>query len=94
MRLSFRLTGHLKAVGKLTAPDGYSACTRGALVAIFRKEGPGFKVVRKTHTGNNGSFGVPLRDVASTYRAFSPEGSVDELNVCGSSQTPPRRHRH
>ncbi|HEV3475349.1 MAG TPA: hypothetical protein VG602_08290 [Actinomycetota bacterium] len=94
VRLSFRLGGHLKAIGRLTAPDGYRPCIRGALVAIFRKKGPGFKLVKRTHTNSNGAYKAPLRDVAATYRAFAPEGSVDNVNVCGSAQTPPRRHRH
>lgn len=94
LRLSFRLTGHLFATGRLAAPDGYAPCTRGAPVGIFRKDKAGFNLVKRVLTGNNGNYRTKIKDVAATYRAFSPEGSTDDSNVCGGSQTPPRRHRH
>jgi hypothetical protein len=94
LRLSLRLSGHLIATGRLAAPDGYAPCTRGAPVGIFRKDKAGFKLVKRVLTGNNGAYRTTIKDAPATYRAFSPEGSTDEANVCGGSQTPPRRHRH
>jgi hypothetical protein len=94
VRLSLRLSGHLIATGRLTAPDGYAPCIRGAPVGVFRKQGGGFKLLKRVTTGNNGTYRTKIKDEAATYRAFSPEGSVDETNVCGGSQTPPRQHRH
>ena len=92
--LTLRLIGHLVAAGQMRVPDGYSACARGAPVSIFRKSGGGWQLVKHARTGNNGTFRSRVRDVAGTFRAVSPEGSVDDVNVCEFSQSVPRKHRH
>lgn len=93
MNLSLRLSGHLVARGKMTVPDGYAECARGALVGIFHRVRGGWDLAKRTHTGSNGSFGVRLRDLTGRYFAFSPEGSVDDLNVCAEVRSPADRHR-
>jgi hypothetical protein len=92
--LTLRLIGHLFAAGQMRAQDGYAPCTRGAPVSIFRKSGGGWNLLKQVHTGNNGTFRTRVKDVPGTYRAASPQGAVDDVNVCGFSQTVPRKHRH
>jgi V8-like Glu-specific endopeptidase len=82
VRLSLRLAGHLTASGKMTAADGYLPCSRNARVTILRTTGSGWTVVGRTRTGDAGRYRVGVPDVAGTYRAFSPHGSVNKQNRC------------
>lgn len=93
MGLSLRLAQHLVARGQMSAPDGYVACTRGAPVGIFHRGRGGWDLVKVTTTRQNGSFSVRVRDLTGRYVAFSPEGSVDDLNVCAEIRSQGERHR-
>jgi hypothetical protein len=93
MGLTLRLVKHLVARGQLTAPDGYVECTRGAPVGIFHRVGFGWDLVRVTTTDQNGTFKSRVRDLTGRYFAFSPEGSVDDVNVCAEARSRAQRHR-
>jgi V8-like Glu-specific endopeptidase len=91
MRLSLRLAGRLQATGKITAADGYRPCTRKAPITILRSQGGGWQVAGRTRTGDAGGYRVRLPDVRGTYKAFSPNGSVDDFNRCTDATSGRRR---
>jgi V8-like Glu-specific endopeptidase len=91
--LSLRLHGNLVASGAMTAPDGYAACTRRAPVRIYVRTRSRWEVVGRTSTHDAGRFHVRIPDGTGTYKAFSPRGSVDDLNACAETTSSTRRHR-
>lgn len=93
LRLSLRTVGDLTIRGVMSAPDGYAACTRGAPVGIFRIRGGDIRLLKVVSTRSNGAYAAKVRDVSGRYAAFSPEGYVDDLNVCTEVMSPAKRHR-
>ena len=93
MSLSLRLSGHLVGRGTMTAADGYAACASDALVGIFHRVRGGWDLAKRTRTRSNGTFSVRLPDRAGRYQAFSPESSVDDMNVCAEVSSRTAKHR-
>ncbi len=93
MGLTIRLVKHLIARGTMSAPDGYVACTVGAPVGIFRSSRGLLSLVKITSTRADGTYSARIKDEKGRYFAYSPEGSVDDLNVCDEIQSATKRHR-
>lgn len=92
MRLSLKLSGGLVASGRMTAADGYLPCTRSAPVGVLKKTATGWKVVNDTLTDPDGKYRMRLPNKRGRYVAVSPEGSVNDLNLCGRAESPIRRY--
>lgn len=92
LKLSLKLSGRLVASGKLTAVDGYLPCTRSAPVGIARKTASGWKLAGDGFTGQDGTYRIRVPNKRGRYAALSPEGSVDEMNLCDYVQSPARRY--
>lgn len=93
LKLSLKLSGGLIASGRLTAVDGYLPCTRNAPVGIARKTASGWKLAGDGLTAEDGTYRIRVPNKPGRYAALSPEGSVDELNLCDYVQSPIRRHQ-
>jgi hypothetical protein len=93
MTVSLGMWGHLRAGGRITATDGYEACTRHARIRIFVRDRGGWDLVKRTTTNAEGRFLVRIPDRPGTYKAFAPSGSVDDLNNCAESTSSTRLHR-
>ena len=95
MRLTLKLSGTLVATGRLTSVDGYRPCAAEALVGIVRKTRSGSKpLVGSKFTDVEGRYRIriPKETPRGRYYAVSPEGSVDELNLCSDATSPLRRY--
>ena len=91
--LSLRLVKNLVAKGTMKAPDGYLPCTRSALIKVQRRTGSGWKVIKTVYTNNLGDYRAKVPNEPGRYRAVSPQGSVDDLNLCSATKSPVRRAR-
>lgn len=87
MGLTLRLVRSLVAKGRMTAADGYLPCARRAPVVIFRKAKSGWKNVGSGYTKTDGTYRISIPDRNGRYLAASPEGSVDDLNLCSYSES-------
>jgi V8-like Glu-specific endopeptidase len=94
MILTLNLKYHLTALGRMYAPDGFKACTRGAPIDLYRGYRGEWLFVKSTTTNNRGRYRFSLRDKPGTYLAYSIDGVVDDLNSCTESESGVRRHRH
>ena len=92
MRISLKLSGGLVASGRLTAADGYVACTVNAPVGVAKKTKTGWKLVNDQRTNEDGKYRMRIPNKRGRYVAVSPEGSVDEFNLCSSAESPIRRY--
>jgi hypothetical protein len=90
MSLTLRLRGHLVAAGRMTAMDGFAACASRAPVRIYVRHGSGWDLVDRTSTHAGGRYSVRIPDDRGTYKAFSPRGSVDDLNRCSETTSSTR----
>ena len=93
MSLTLRLKGRLVAAGHMTATDGYAACASRAPVRIYVRSGSRWDLVERTATHPNGTYSVRIPDERGTYKAFSPSGSVDDLNRCSETTSSTRWNR-
>ena len=94
MSLSVRPSGHLRIVGRMTAPDGFAACAVGAPVGIFRIVRGEIVLLKIVTTKSGGSYSAKVKDENGRYAAFSPEGYADDLNVCSEVRSPFKKHNH
>lgn len=95
MDLGLRLRNHLVAKGTMTTVDGFAACSRNAPVEIYRMiDSTTGRYVKESVTGDNGTYSIRLPDRKGRYFAYSPEGFVDDLNLCGEDFSSIVRHRH
>ena len=92
MSVSLKLSGGLVASGRVTAADGYLPCTRNAPVGILKKTSTGWKLVNDKLTDEEGKYRMKIPNKGGRYVAVSPEGSVDDLNLCAYAESPIRRH--
>jgi V8-like Glu-specific endopeptidase len=92
MRITLKLSGALVASGRVTAEDGYVACTVNAPVGVAKKTKTGWKLVEEQRTTAEGKYRMRIPDRRGRYAAVAPEGSVDELNMCSSAESTIRRH--
>ena len=93
MRLTLKLSGGLVASGRMTSADRYLPCTIGAPVVIGKKTSAGWKPVGEPQRTNaEGKYRMRLPNKRGRYVAVSPEGSVDEFNLCSSAESPIRRY--
>ncbi|MGH2710369.1 MAG: trypsin-like serine peptidase [Actinomycetota bacterium] len=90
MTLTLHLKGHLIASGRMSAMDGYTACAGRAPIRIYIRERARWELVDRTSTHEAGGFRVRIPDVRGTYKAFSPRGSVDDLNHCAATTSSTR----
>lgn len=95
MGLKLRLRGHLKAVGRMFALDGYQPCVRYAPIEIYRVKWSGRKkLVGSTYTAADGTYSLRLPDRPGRYFAKGPPGPItDGINFCRAAKTPRVRHR-
>jgi hypothetical protein len=73
--VTLSLSGHLKASGKISVPDGFNACKRSRIVKILRKKlglDEVFRVVAKVKTRTDGTYAKGLPDVLGSYKAKLP----------------------
>jgi hypothetical protein len=96
MNLSIRLRKHLIAKGVMTAVDGYTPCTIGAPIGLFKfsKASETFKFLKETTTTSTGTWRIKVRDRTGHYAALGPAGAVDEQNFCLEAISKVVRHRH
>lgn len=92
MRLTMKLSGGLVSSGRITSADGYLPCTIGAPVGILKKTSAGWKLVEDQLTNAEGKYRMRLPNKRGRYVAVSPEGSVDDLNLCSYAESPIRRY--
>jgi hypothetical protein len=92
MSITLRLKGHLRAVGRIKALDGYKPCRIKAPIRIQRKKPGKWKTVRGTRSGPTGAYKVKLPDRRGLYRAFAPAGAVDDDNRCLAAKSRRRRY--
>lgn len=92
MKLSLKLSGGLVASGRVTASDGYLPCTRNAPVGILKKTNAGWKHIKDNLTNEEGRYRMKIPNKGGRYVAVSPEGSVDDLNLCAYAESPVRRN--
>jgi hypothetical protein len=92
MSVTFRLKGHLRAVGRIRARDGYVPCRDNAPIRIQRKTAKEWRTVRRTLSRPTGRYAVRVPDRPGLYRAFSPAEFVDDDNRCSSAKSRTRRH--
>jgi V8-like Glu-specific endopeptidase len=95
MKVTLKLSGTLVATGRLTSVDGYRPCAAEALVGIVRKTRSGVKpLVGSKFTDGDGRYRIriPKETRRGRYFAVSPEGSVDDLNLCSYAESTLRRY--
>lgn len=93
--LTFDLVGHMKAVGVMTADDGYAPCTRNAPIEVYRLlDSNTGTFIKAGVTGSDGSYSFRVPDRWGRYFAYSPKGYVNDQNSCDEVQTGLVRHRH
>ena len=92
MSLTLKLSGGLVASGRVTAADGYLPCTRNAPVGILKKTSTGWKLISDELTDEEGKYRIKIPNKGGRYVAVSPEGKVDDLNLCSEAESPARRH--
>lgn len=94
LAIGLQLRKHLVAKGRMTAADGYTPCTVGAPVGVFRKTSSGWRLLKVVYTNEFGQYRVKLRDRTGRYSVYSPEGFVDPQNECSEAVSLTRIHRH
>lgn len=89
------LRKHLRALGQVTASDGFTACGR-IKVEIQRKSETSWVKVKGLETSGTGRFATSLRDRAGTYRAVAASSTIGDppTDTCAGSKSPRRSHRH
>ena len=94
MELTLSLKKHLIAKGHMTATDGYLACTRNALVGVFRvvANGTDVKLVGTDKTDAKGNYQMNIKEKPGTYVAYSPDGLVDDDNYCSEAISSAKNH--
>jgi hypothetical protein len=71
--ITLKLAKHLVAKGKVTVPDGFSACASGVPVKIQRRASGHWKTVGKTTTSATGVYKKRIRDRHGKYRSKAPQ---------------------
>jgi hypothetical protein len=93
--VTFTLTNHLTAKGRLTVKDGFNECRLDATVKIQRKSGGKWKTVGTDQTTGVGNYRVNIPDKPGTYRASVLK---NELNggddVCAGVTSATKKHHH
>lgn len=84
---SFDLRRHLIGIGTLTSDA--AACTAGVAVKLQKRTSSGWKTLKTTSTGEDGSFRAALPDRPGRYRALAP-GS----KLCLRATSAILRHQH
>jgi len=92
MKITLKLKGHLKATGRITARDGYAPCGNNAPIRIQRHKRGRWTTVRTTRSKGTGKYSVRIADRPGLYRAFSPAGAVNDLNLCSAAKSRPKRN--
>ena len=93
--LTLTMKRHLQATGRMSIPDGYLPCHRGAPVEIYRMiDSQTGRYVGEGTTRDDGRFGIRIKDRPGRYFAWGPPGSVDDLNLCLEVYSLISRHRH
>ena len=92
MSITLRLKGHLRAVGRIKALDGYKPCRKKAPIRIQRRKAGKWRPVREARSRATGAYRVRLPNRRGLYRAFSPAGPVDDGNWCSATKSRSRRY--
>jgi hypothetical protein len=74
--ISLRLRRHLVARGKVTVPDGFSACAANVPVRIQRRASGHWKTIARTSTNSNGAYQKRIRNKHGKYRSMAPQVSA------------------
>ncbi len=83
--------GH-KAKGKVTAPDGFSACAQSVLVKVQIKDHGNWDLVGSDQTAVNGSFTVLGTSDHGKYRALAKKVTLASGDVCLKAVSPVVNH--
>jgi dipeptidyl aminopeptidase/acylaminoacyl peptidase len=95
--VALRLKGHLVAIARVSAEDGFKRCVDNGQVAVQRKHAGSWVTVRKQSTSAGEDLRIRLRDREGVYRArFMSRRLVgpDVTHVCRMSTSDQNRHRH
>jgi uncharacterized repeat protein (TIGR01451 family) len=91
--ISLKLGDGLRARGKVTVGDGFTACAASVPVKIQRRVSGAWKNVGSTTTSASGSYKKKIKDKPGKYRAKAPKvilnGGVD---VCKVDTSPVRKN--
>lgn len=90
------LDGHLNVSGKVTVPDGTTACAANTRIKIQRYD-YSWKTVTEVTTSSVGSYSTALRDRRGRYRAVavsSEVGATYPEHLCLKSKSSAVTHRH
>lgn len=85
--------------GKVTVPDGFTACHNQVPVNVQIKTSSGWVTRKSDTTTEAGKFKVLIRDLRAKYRAVAPKFVIADPNantedVCRKATSPAKRHRH
>lgn len=91
--LTFRLHGHLRAVGRVSVPGDLSPdCLASVPLVAERREGDRWKPLAQTLTGRTGGYSVRLPDRPGRYRVRLRESSPGERCLAAASGSLVHRH--
>lgn len=91
--ITLALRRALVARGRVSAGDDFGACVKDVPVKLQRKVESGWRTIKRTTTGSDGSYKVRLRDRPGRYRAVAPATSPTEEDRCRKAISPTRRNR-
>lgn len=95
VNLTLTMKRHLRATGRMSIPDGYLPCRRGAIVEVYRLiDSHTGRYVGEGVTGDDGRFGFRIHDRPGRYFAWGASGPVNDLNFCLEAFSQFARHQH
>ena len=88
--ITFELSRHLTAAGRVKATDGSRVCRTKRRVLVQRASGGSWRAVRKVRTGPQGVFRTQLPDTPGSYRAVVKKKST-QRDICSGDESRKRR---
>jgi hypothetical protein len=92
-RITMRLSGHLRATGKVEIPDGNAGCRTGRTVEIQRRHNNHWRSVGSDTTADSGRYVVNLPNRSGTYRARVLESSISGGDTCAPANSDREQYR-
>jgi hypothetical protein len=92
-RITMRLSGHLRATGKVDIPDGTSGCRSDRTVEIQRHHNNRWRAVGSDTTADSGRYVVNLPNRSGTYRARVFESSITGGDTCAPANSHREQYR-
>jgi hypothetical protein len=91
--ITFELSGHIAAAGRVKATDGERVCRTQRRVKVQRQSGGSWRTVRGTRTAASGNYRVQLPDTTGTYRAVVTKKATAR-DICSGDESKTRKHKH